>query len=38
VQHSQADITRAKNLLGFEPQVDIQQGLQRTLTYYQTVC
>jgi UDP-glucose 4-epimerase len=38
VPHSQADITRAKELLGFEPQVDIQQGLQRTLAYYQTVC
>jgi UDP-glucose 4-epimerase len=34
VQHSQADITHAKELLGFEPQVDITQGLQRTLDYY----
>lgn len=34
VRHSQADITRAKNLLGFEPQVDIKHGLQRTMAYY----
>ena len=34
VQHSQADVTRAKHLLGFTPQVDVKQGLQRTLTYY----
>lgn len=34
VQHSQADISRAKALLGFEPLVDVEQGLQRTLEYY----
>jgi nucleoside-diphosphate-sugar epimerase len=34
VLHSQADVRRARKLLGFEPQVDIQEGLQRTLTYY----
>ena len=35
VPHSQADVTRAQHLLGFEPRVDIRQGLQRTLAYYQ---
>jgi len=34
VRHSQADISRAKALLGFEPSVDVEQGLQRTLAYY----
>jgi nucleoside-diphosphate-sugar epimerase len=35
VPHSQADVTRAKNLLGYVPQVDVREGLQRTLAYYQ---
>ena len=35
VLHSQADVSRAKALLGFEPLVDVKQGLQRTLDYYQ---
>ena len=35
VQHSQADVARAKELLGFEPCVDIKEGLRRTLTYFQ---
>jgi nucleoside-diphosphate-sugar epimerase len=35
VKHSQAAVTRAQELLGFETQVDVQQGLARTLTYYQ---
>jgi nucleoside-diphosphate-sugar epimerase len=34
VLHSQADISHAKALLGFEPLVDIELGLHRTLTYY----
>lgn len=34
VKHSQADITRAKNLLGFETVVDVEEGLARTLVYY----
>ncbi len=34
VKHSQADITRAKNLLGFETAVDVAEGLARTLTYF----
>ena len=28
VRHSQADVSRAKALLGFEPLVDVEQGLQ----------
>lgn len=34
VKHSQADITRAKNLLGFETMIDVEEGLARTLAYY----
>ena len=34
VRHSQADVSRAKTLLGFEPLVDVEPGLQRTLAYY----
>ncbi len=36
VKHSQADITRAKNLLGFETAVDVEEGLARTLAYYRS--
>ncbi len=35
VRHSQADVSRAKALLGFEPPVNLEQGLQHTLAYYQ---
>jgi dTDP-glucose 4,6-dehydratase len=31
------DITRARNLLGWEPEVDLEQGLERTLEYFRTV-
>jgi nucleoside-diphosphate-sugar epimerase len=34
VRHSQADVSRAKALLSFEPLVNVEQGLQRTLAYY----
>jgi nucleoside-diphosphate-sugar epimerase len=34
VKHSQADITRAKDLLGFETVVAIEEGLTRTLASY----
>jgi len=34
VKHSQADTTRAKNLLGFATAVDVEEGLARTLAYY----
>jgi nucleoside-diphosphate-sugar epimerase len=35
VRHSQADVSRAKELLGFEPRVEIKEGLRRTLAYFQ---
>jgi UDP-glucose 4-epimerase len=34
VPHSQADITQAKELLGYQPRVDLAEGLRRTLSYY----
>jgi len=34
VRHSQADVTRAKQLLGFEPQIGLSQGLETTLAFY----
>ena len=35
VRHSLADITRAKELLGFHPLVSFAEGLQRTVAWYQ---
>ncbi len=34
VKHSQADITLARNLLGFEPLVDMKTGLAETVAWY----
>ena len=34
VQHSQADITRAKIVLGYEPKVLFEEGLARTFDWY----
>jgi len=34
VMHSMADITAARRLLGYEPQVDFRDGLARTLDWY----
>jgi UDP-glucose 4-epimerase len=34
VRHSQADIARARNDLGFAPRFDVDQGLRRCLAYY----
>jgi nucleoside-diphosphate-sugar epimerase len=34
VKHSLADITRARDLLGFEPQVDLREGLARTIDWW----
>jgi dTDP-glucose 4,6-dehydratase len=31
------DITRARRLLGWEPKVDLAQGLQRTIEYFRSV-
>jgi nucleoside-diphosphate-sugar epimerase len=35
VKHSLADITRARDLLGFEPKVDLRTGLQLTIDWWQ---
>lgn len=34
VRHSQADISKAKNLLGFEPEFKIQQGIDKAMPWY----
>ena len=35
VRHSQADISRARALLGYQPVVAFQEGLRRTIKWYQ---
>ena len=34
-QTRKPDITRARKLLGWEPRVDLQEGLQRTIRYFE---
>ena len=34
IQHSQADISKARRLLGYEPHVDFDEGLRRTVDWY----
>lgn len=34
VRHSQADISKAKTLLGFEPQFKIQEGIDKAMPWY----
>jgi nucleoside-diphosphate-sugar epimerase len=34
VRHSLADISKAKRLLGYEPEVDLEEGLRRTVDWY----
>lgn len=34
IKHSHADISKAANLLGYEPQVGFSEGLERTIEYY----
>ncbi|WP_299188355.1 NAD-dependent epimerase/dehydratase family protein [uncultured Psychrobacter sp.] len=34
VRHSQADVTKAKNLLGYQPQFDISQGIDKAMPWY----
>ncbi|NVO32602.1 SDR family oxidoreductase [Hymenobacter lapidiphilus] len=36
IRDSLADISKAKNLLGYEPKVRIQEGLQKTLDWFKT--
>jgi UDP-glucose 4-epimerase len=35
VRHSLADISKARELLGYEPAVDFEEGLRRTYAYYE---
>ena len=37
VKHSCADITRARKLLGFKPQVSFDEGLTRAIDYYKSL-
>ena len=34
VRHSHADISKAEGLLGYEPTVDFEEGLERTIEFY----
>jgi UDP-N-acetylglucosamine 4-epimerase len=34
VRHSQADITKARTLLGYEPRYDVEQGLEESADWY----
>lgn len=34
IKHSQADITRAKELLGYEPKASFEEGLRHTIEWY----
>jgi UDP-N-acetylglucosamine 4-epimerase len=34
VRHSQADITKAKSLIGFEPEFKIQAGIDKAMPWY----
>lgn len=34
ILHSQADITRSRQVLGYEPSVDFEEGLRRTWAWY----
>jgi dTDP-glucose 4,6-dehydratase len=36
-QVRQPDITRARDLLGWEPEIDIREGLRRTIDHYRTI-
>jgi UDP-glucose 4-epimerase len=37
VRESLADITLARKLLGYEPQVRLEEGLKRTISYYREI-
>jgi UDP-glucose 4-epimerase len=37
VRDSTADITEAKKFLGFEPKVDLEEGLRRSIDYYRSL-
>jgi UDP-glucose 4-epimerase len=38
VRTSQADITQARQFLGYEPLVSFPEGLQRSIEYYRSIC
>jgi UDP-N-acetylglucosamine 4-epimerase len=35
VRHSEADLTRARRVLGFQPRYDLRRGLDETVAWYQ---
>ena len=37
VRHSQADISKAKKILDYEPQISLEEGLTRTIEWYRAV-
>ncbi len=37
IRHSLADISRARELLGYLPQVDFREGIRRTVEWYKTL-
>ncbi len=37
VRESLADITEARNVLGYEPNTDLDEGLSQTIEYYRTI-
>ena len=37
IRDSQADITQARELLGYDPQVDFEEGIRRTFEWYRSV-
>jgi nucleoside-diphosphate-sugar epimerase len=37
IRDSQADITQARELLGYDPQVGFEEGLRRTFEWYRTI-
>jgi UDP-N-acetylglucosamine/UDP-N-acetyl-alpha-D-glucosaminouronate 4-epimerase len=38
VKDSQADITKARTLLGYQPTIDLEEGLRRTLDWFRRDC
>jgi nucleoside-diphosphate-sugar epimerase len=37
VKHSLADITKAKELLGYEPQIKFEEGLEKTIAWFKSL-
>jgi len=37
VRHSQASIEKARDAFGYDPQVEIREGLQRTVEWFESV-